>query len=173
MDNARLAVCARRLFCAIILFFLPVTLVSASSPPNLLWDNYVSGLADGLATDSSQNVYASRTILGAPGGADAAITKYDASGNPLWTTQTSSSLKDTGFTISVDANDNVSDFGYVRGNSVGGNDQMVVDRYDSTGNLLQTTLIPRAAPILTLPRQQATLQEMCCLRVTKPTITLS
>jgi hypothetical protein len=96
----------------------------------------------GLDTDSQGNVYAGGWTLGSLGGAnagsyDAFITKYNSSGDRLWTRQLGSTGDDQLFALEVSANNQIFVAGYTDGNLGGtnaGNYDVWAASYDINGN---------------------------------------
>jgi hypothetical protein len=100
-------------------------------------------LADGVATDSSGNVYVVGYTYGEldgntnTGASDIFVVKYNSSGTKQWTKQMGSSSRDYDYGVATDSSGNV----YVSGDTYGGldnntsagyNDLFVV-KYNSSG----------------------------------------
>jgi hypothetical protein len=100
--------------------------------------------AQGIATDTSGNVYvtgATRGGLGSNtnvGSDDLFVVKYDSEGIKQWTQQFGSSSPDHAYGISTDTGGNVyvtgSTSGSLDGNANAGSDDFFVVKYDSGGN---------------------------------------
>jgi hypothetical protein len=99
--------------------------------------------ANGISTDSSDNVYVTGlTFSGLDGGGHAGqtdifIVKYDSSGVKQWTRQLGTSSYDSGYGITTDSSGNIYVTGTTSGgldgySNVGGSDLFVV-KYDSDG----------------------------------------
>ena len=118
-----------------------------------LWTQQFGGGAhensQGTATDSDGNVYISGFTPDELGNIalyfgsdnDAFVTKYDSSGNQIWTQFLASPEHDSSTGLATDSNDNIYIVGYTRGNlgsPPAGNDDVFVAKYDSDGNLAWT-----------------------------------
>ena len=106
----------------------------------------------GVAADSNDNIYIAGYTLGAlfdgmatGGASDAFLSKFDSSGNRLWTRLISSTEQEEAFALAVDSADNI----YVGGRTTGdlngetntsGWDAFIV-KYDSDGIRLWTRLL--------------------------------
>lgn len=98
-----------------------------------------------ITTDSSGNVYATGSIDGGldgnslTGTKDVFVIKYDSGGNKQWTKQTGvSGVNTSGYGITVDSPGNIyvtgNTGGGLDGNSITGNSDVFVIKYDSSGN---------------------------------------
>jgi hypothetical protein len=120
------------------------------SAGNLLWSRRLETVDDERArdvfADRLGNVYIAGStegdLEGANAGAyDAFLSKYDESGNVLWTRQNGSSQDDGFHAVSADGLGNVYAAGGTRGDLAGpnaGNDDAFLSKYDDAGNLLWT-----------------------------------
>jgi hypothetical protein len=102
--------------------------------------------ANGVAVDSSGNVYATGHTWGGLDGSNAGagngstdliVVKYNSSGTKQWTKQLGSSWYDWAEGVAVDSSDNIYVTGWTRGDldgnsSAGGSDLFVV-KYNSSG----------------------------------------
>jgi hypothetical protein len=117
---------------------------------NLLWTRQlgtsVNDYSLGVSADGLGNVYFSGQTSGSLGGPnagseDAFLTKYDASGNLVWSRQLGTSAHDTSYDVSADGVGNAYISGYTNGSldgpNAGGVDAFV-SKYDSSGNLVWT-----------------------------------
>jgi hypothetical protein len=115
---------------------------------NVLWSRQIgtssSDYGNAVAVDGSGNIYISGYTSGSlggtsAGGVDAFLTKYDASGNVLWSRQIGTSSSDYGRSVAVDGSGNAYLTGYTSG-SLGGTSAGGVDafltKYDTLGNVL-------------------------------------
>ncbi|MCX7427645.1 MAG: SBBP repeat-containing protein [Planctomycetia bacterium] len=101
---------------------------------------------DSVAVDADGNAYVTgfTGFIGALGAAgrvyaDAYVAKFDPSGNLLWSHEIGSSSYDQGFSVAVDATENVYVTGVTEGSLGGpnaGDDDVFLAKYDSLGNLL-------------------------------------
>jgi len=104
------------------------------------WD---SDFANGVATDSSGNVYVTgstfRNFDGntSAGNADLFVVKYNASGSKQWTRQLGSSSRDYANDVVTDSSGNVyvtgTTYGGLDGNTSAGNADLFVVKYNSSG----------------------------------------
>jgi len=91
-------------------------------------------LADGVATDSSGNVYVVGYTYGGldgntnTGGSDLFVVKYNSSGTKQWTKQLGSSSRDYDYGVATDSSRNV----YVAGDTYGGLDNNINAGYNSS-----------------------------------------
>jgi hypothetical protein len=100
--------------------------------------------AQGIATDTSGNVYVTGATRGGLGGNtnvgsdDLFVVKYDSEGIKQWTQQFGSSSPDHAYGISTDTGGNVyvtgSTSGGLDGNANAGNNDFFVVKYDTDGN---------------------------------------
>ena len=105
------------------------------------WD---SDFANGVATDSSGNVYVTgstfRNFDGntSAGNADLFVVKYNASGSKQWTRQLGSSSRDYANDVVTDSSGNVyvtgTTYGGLDGNTSAGNADLFVVKYNSSGS---------------------------------------
>ena len=117
---------------------------------NLLWirqhKSYASDYGCDVATDNSGNIYMSGSTMGrlgvsAAGGFDAFLSKYDSSGNLLWTRQLGTARREYGSGVATDAWGNVCITGYTKGSLVAtnaGGDDVFLSKYNASGDLLWT-----------------------------------
>ncbi len=99
--------------------------------------------ANGVATDSSGNVYISGTTYGgldgntSAGNADLFLVKYDSSGSKQWTNQLGTSSTDTANGVATDSSGNVyvagGTYGGLDGNTGSGVNDLFVIKYNSSG----------------------------------------
>ena len=103
-----------------------------------------SDMSNGIAADSSGNVYITGSTKGDlsgsnAGGWDAWIAKYDSEGNQQWVKQLGTAGDDMAWGIAADSSDNICVTGYTKGDlggsNAGGNDTWIA-KYDSDGNQL-------------------------------------
>ena len=102
-----------------------------------------------VAVDGSGNAYISGYTSGvigssSAGGYDAFLTKFDSSGNEVWSSQIGSSSGDFSFSVAVDGSGNVYISGStsgVLGSSYKGNDDAFLTKFDSSGSELWTQQI--------------------------------
>ncbi len=119
-----------------------------NSSGNELWTKQIgSSRVDksfSVAVDGSGNAYISGHTYGDLAGAnegneDAFLSKFDSSGNELWSQQFGTSDHDTGFSVAVDASGNAfvsgNTWGDLGGTNAGKNDAFLV-KFDSLGELL-------------------------------------
>ncbi len=112
---------------------------------NLLWTEQpgISGenSSQSVSSDGLGNVYISGVIGSLEATTDAFLSKYDASGNLLWTEQLGTSSHDVSNGVSSDGLGNVYISCYTEGNldgpNAGGKDAFL-SKYDSSGSLLWT-----------------------------------
>ncbi len=122
-------------------------LVKYDSSGNELWSRQIGTSANdfsrSVTVGASGNVYITGATSGDlggnnAGGLDAFLTKFDSSGNELWTQQIGSPNTDISSSVAVDGSGNVyiTGFGgHLDGTSGAGYDIFLV-KYDSSGNLL-------------------------------------
>ncbi len=120
---------------------------------NELWSKQLgtatSDYSRAVAVDASGNAYISgRTVgdLGGTnaGGSDAFLTKFDASGNELWSTQIGTTGNDISYSVAVDAAGNAWISGRTYNNLGGiyaGASDAFLAKFDASGNELWTTQI--------------------------------
>jgi hypothetical protein len=97
-----------------------------------------------VAVDAWGNAYISGYTNGSLGGTneglfDAFLTKYDASGNLLWSRQMGTTTYDRSYSVAVDASGNAYMTGVTSGSLGGtnaGGDDAFLTKYDGSGNLL-------------------------------------
>ena len=102
-----------------------------------------SDAANGVATDSSGNVYVAGYTGGGldgnsnAGASDLFVVKYNSSGNKLWTKQLGTRSFENSLGITTDTSGNVYVAGYtleaLDGNSFAGSDDLFVVKYNSSG----------------------------------------
>ena len=120
---------------------------------NEVWTTQIGTGADDIsrsvAVDAAGDVYISGLTYGDLGGPsagslDAFLSKFDSSGNELWTTQIGTSGWDQSFSVAVDASGDVyisgSTSGDLGGPSAGGSDAFL-SKFDPSGNEVWTTQI--------------------------------
>ena len=100
-------------------------------------------LADGVATDSSGNVYLVGYTYGGldgntnTGASDLFVVKYNSSGTKQWTKQMGSSSRDYDYGVATDSSRNVyvsgGTYGGLDGNTSAGNADLFVVKYNSSG----------------------------------------
>ncbi len=95
-------------------------------------NSYISGLTQGVLGSSSA------------GGTDAFLTKFDSSGDEVWSSQIGSSGTDYSWSVAVDASGNSYISGYtnsVIGSSSAGSNDAFLTKFDSLGNEVWTQQI--------------------------------
>lgn len=110
-----------------------------------------SDLAFGVDVDGSGNVYISGLSDGnldgntGSGNYDAFLTKFDASGNLIWTELLGNSNENRAEAVGVDSTGNIFIVGYTRDGIDGidslGDTDIFLTKYDASGNLLWTELL--------------------------------
>ncbi len=138
---------------AIVVMVLGVLLatvpeVAAEEPYQIAWLAQI-GTSDydyckSVAVDASGNAYISGYTSGSLGGTnaggdDAFLTKFDASGNELWSQQIGTMVGDRSYSVAVDASGNAFISGYTQGNlggtNAGGLDAFLT-KFDASGKKL-------------------------------------
>lgn len=123
-------------------------LVKYNSVGTILWSrqfgtsNYDEGMS--IAVDSLGNAFIAGGTDGGmigqnAGSTDAFLTKFDGSGNRLWTKQLGTASYDAGMSVAVDKSGNAIMAGHTTGNMVGSNAghfDIFLAKYDGTGNFL-------------------------------------
>ena len=122
--------------------------VAAEVPYQVAWTAQIGTSSDDLscsvAVDASGNAYISGNTSGSFGGTnagryDAFLTKFDASGNELWSQQIGTSSDDLSRSVAVDASGNAYISGWT-GGSLGGTSAGITDaflsKFDASGNEL-------------------------------------
>ncbi|GAG11106.1 unnamed protein product, partial [marine sediment metagenome] len=117
----------------------------------LLGTSAGSDIGAGVATDAVGNVFISGCTDGDldgqtnMGGLDAFVSKYDSSGNMLWTRQLGTPSQDWSHGVAVDGAGNVFIGGHTEGDLDGqtnaGSADAFVSKYDTSGNPLWTRLL--------------------------------
>ncbi len=115
---------------------------------NELWSKQI-GTATGdygraVATDTFGNAFVSGWTYGDLGGTnaghmDAFLTKFDASGNELWSQQIGTQIDDKSFSVAVDGSGNAYISGFTDGDLVGtnaGDEDAFLTKFDPLGNEL-------------------------------------
>ena len=123
-------------------------LTKFDSSGNELWGKQIGtstfDLSFSVAVDSSGNAYISGRTDGSlegtnAGSADAFLTKFDTSGNELWTQQIGTSSQDFSNSVAVDSSGNAyisgRTFGSLEGTNAGSIDAFLT-KFDSSGNEL-------------------------------------
>ena len=118
---------------------------------NVVWTRqFGTGVLDfgqGIAVDTSGNVYVAGTTFGtlpgqtSAGGQDAFVRKYDASGNVVWTRQFGTSGADGVRTVAVDSSGVYATGGTdgtFSGQTTSGGSDAFVRKYNPSGNVLWT-----------------------------------
>jgi len=128
-------------------------LMKFDSSGNELWTTQIgtsdSDASYSVAVDASGNAYISGGThgdLGGPnaGSCDAFLSKFDSSGNLLWTTQIGTSSDDVSQSTVVDASGNAYISGWTKGDLGGpsaGDIDVFLSKFDSSGNVLWTRQI--------------------------------
>ncbi len=140
-----------RLFCAAVVFvsLAPAALAAVTEDPyQVAWTKQIGTAKDdssqSVAVDVSGNVYISGYTEGDLGGTnaggnDAFLTKFDSSGNELWSKQIGTSDSDFSRSVAVDGFGNAYISGYTEGDlggtNAGGNDAFLT-KFDSSGDEL-------------------------------------
>ncbi len=121
-----------------------------------LWTQQIGTSADdysfSVAVDGSGNAYISGFTRGDLGGTnagnlDAFLTKFDSSGNELWSQQIGTSSYDQSYSVAVDGSGNAYISGEtdgVLGSSSAGSSDAFLTKFDSSGNELWTQQIGTA-----------------------------
>ncbi len=138
----------KRMIVAMMTVVLCAAAALAEDPYQVAWSRQIGTSSDDLslsvAVDVSGNAYISgytRGSLGGPnaGSWDAFLTKFDASGNELWSQQIGTSTTDISYSVAVDASGNAYISGYTSG-SLGGTSAGYYDaflaKFDASGNEL-------------------------------------
>ncbi len=128
-------------------------LVKYDPSGNLVWSQQIgtanTELSSSVVVDSSSNIYICGNTNGNLGGTyrgedDAYLTKFDSSGNVLWTRQIGTTENDNGHAVTVDSSGNV----YISGSTSGdldgvnaGSYDAFLTKYDTSGNELWTQQI--------------------------------
>lgn len=124
---------------------------------NLLWTRQLGTSGPdkswGVATDAAGNVFITGDTTGSLGGAnagntDAFVSKYDTSGNLVWTRQQGTSGNDISLGVTADSAGNVFITGYTFGSLGGlnaGDWDAFVSKYDTSGSLLWTRQLGTSA----------------------------
>jgi hypothetical protein len=105
-----------------------------------------------VAVDKNDNFYLAGYTLGAlfdgmatSGGSDGFLSKFDSSGNRLWTRLIGTTEPDEALALAIDSADNIYVGGSTRGDLNGETNTLFSDafvvKYDSSGNLLWTRLL--------------------------------
>jgi len=101
-----------------------------------------SDFANGVATDSSGNVYVAGATYGGLDGnskknSDLFVVKYNSSGTKQWTKQLGTSSRDYAYGVATDSSGNVYvsgvTYGGLDGNTSAGNSDLFVVKYNSSG----------------------------------------
>ena len=126
---------------------------SAEDPYELAWIRQLAGglttYGQGVAADAAGNVFISGFTegdlygfnAGPADSYDAFLSKYDTSGNPLWTRQLGTSSYDLGTSVASDGAGNVFISGYTDGDLDGtnaGSHDAFLSKYDTLGNPVWT-----------------------------------
>ena len=119
---------------------------SSSSSSDGLTGTYqlaTNDYANGVATDSSGNVYVTGGTKGgldgntSAGDTDLFVVKYNTSGTKQWTKQLGTSAFDVAFGVATDSSGNVYVTGYTKGgldgNTSAGDRDLFVVKYNSSG----------------------------------------
>ncbi len=117
---------------------------------NVLWSRQIgttkSDESFGVAVDGSSNVYITGTTSGSLGGAnegedDIYLTKFDSSGNVVWTQQIGTEDDDFAQSVTVDSSGNIyisgGTYGSLDGTNAGSVDAFLT-KFDTSGNELWT-----------------------------------
>ena len=112
-------------------------------------------LANGVATDSSGNVYVAGGTYGGldgntnAGNSDLFVVKYNSSGTKQWTKQMGSSSRDYDYGVATDSSRNV----YVSGDTYGGLDNNTNAGYNDPFSWLSTTQVGQSSGRISLGHQ--------------------
>ena len=119
---------------------------SSSSSSDVLSGTYqlaTNDYANGVATDSSGNVYVTGGTKGgldgntSAGNTDLFVVKYNSSGTKQWTKQLGTSSSDTAYGVATDSSGNVyvtgDTYGGLDGNTNAGDYDIFVVKYNSDG----------------------------------------
>ncbi len=131
----------------LVLVFTPPAMAAVTEAPyQVAWTAQIGtssyDFSTSVAVDASGNAYISGYTGGDLGGTnmggwDAFLTKYDSSGNELWSQQIGTSSTDDSWSVAVDASGNAyitgGTGGDLGGTSAGGTDAFLT-KYDSSGN---------------------------------------
>ncbi len=98
-----------------------------------LWNNSIGDEGWGIALDGEGNIYITG-FTGEPLLGDAFLAKYNNTGHQQWNTTWGGSDDDGAYDIAVDAETNIYITG-VTGSFGGGNDDVFITKYNSTGDL--------------------------------------
>ena len=125
------------------IFLFSLTVISCSKKDDSSSSSSAAGTyqlatndyANGVATDSSGNVYVTGGTKGgldgntSAGNTDLFVVKYNSSGTKQWTKQLGSSSRDYDYGVATDSSRNV----YVSGDTYGGLDNNTNAGYNSSG----------------------------------------
>lgn len=120
------------------------------------WTKLLGSTSDdyamGVAVDSNNNVYITGCTLSdefdgnvTAGGTDIFLTKYDPSGNKLWTELLGTADSDMAYGITIDSDDNIyitgQTTGDLDGNTNAGSWDIFLAKYDASGTKIWTRLL--------------------------------
>ena len=114
-------------------------LAKYNSSGTLLWDKTLgssfSETANGVATDSLDNIVIVGSSAFSGGSSEFLIAKYNSSGTLLWNKALGGSGNEVAYGVAIDSSDNIIVTGFTFSDGAGGSD-LLVAKYNSSGTLL-------------------------------------